>query len=119
MPFLIVLIFWVSIIFANFSSLADPKPIVIGASVHRRKRLELLRELVAALRKMAYLWEPPNPMTKKFGEEVRKAADALGIIRTVRTRAMPGFIKRPRGSAVPRQCLASHRSPEPQLTFLF
>ena len=43
------------------------------------KRLELLRELVPALRKVAYLWEPPNPMTKKFGEEVHKAADTLGI----------------------------------------
>ena len=32
-PFLIVLIFWVSIIFANFSLFADPKPIVIGALV--------------------------------------------------------------------------------------
>jgi len=31
MPFLIVLIFWVSIIFANFSLFATPKPIVIGA----------------------------------------------------------------------------------------
>ena len=33
MPFLIVLIFWVSILFANFSLFAAPKPIVIGASV--------------------------------------------------------------------------------------
>jgi hypothetical protein len=32
-PFLIVLIFWVSIIFANFSLFADPRPIVIGALV--------------------------------------------------------------------------------------
>jgi hypothetical protein len=31
MPFLIVLIFWISIIFANLSLFADPKPIVIGA----------------------------------------------------------------------------------------
>jgi hypothetical protein len=30
---LIVLIFWISIIFANFSLFADPKPIVIGALV--------------------------------------------------------------------------------------
>jgi len=43
------------------------------------KRLELLRELLPAVRKVAYLWEPPNPMTKKFGEEVRKAANSLGI----------------------------------------
>src|SRR5262245_8042902 len=31
MPFLIVLIFWISIIFANLSLFADPKAIVIGA----------------------------------------------------------------------------------------
>jgi hypothetical protein len=33
MPFLIVLFFWVSIIFANFSLFAEPKPIAIGAQV--------------------------------------------------------------------------------------
>jgi hypothetical protein len=33
MPFLIVLIFWISILFANFSLFADPKPIVIGSLV--------------------------------------------------------------------------------------
>jgi len=33
MPFLIILIFWVSIIFANFSLFAEPKAIVIGAQV--------------------------------------------------------------------------------------
>jgi hypothetical protein len=31
MPFLIVLIFWLSIIFANLSLFADPQPIVVGA----------------------------------------------------------------------------------------
>src|SRR5262245_45549636 len=31
MPFLIVLIFWISIIFANFSLFAEPRPIVMGA----------------------------------------------------------------------------------------
>ena len=30
-PYIIVLIFWISIIFANFSLFADPKPIVVGA----------------------------------------------------------------------------------------
>jgi putative ABC transport system substrate-binding protein len=43
------------------------------------KRLELLREIVPGLRKVAYLWVPLNPLTKQFGEEVRKAADALGV----------------------------------------
>jgi hypothetical protein len=33
MPFLIILIFWVCIIFANFSLFAEPKAIVIGAQV--------------------------------------------------------------------------------------
>ena len=33
MPFLIVLIFWVSIIFANFSPFVEPKPIAMGAQV--------------------------------------------------------------------------------------
>lgn len=43
------------------------------------KRLELLREIVPDLRKVAYLWVPLNPLTKQFGEQVRKAAEALGI----------------------------------------
>jgi ABC-type uncharacterized transport system substrate-binding protein len=43
------------------------------------KRLELLRELVPALNKVAYLWVPLNPLTKLFGEQVRMAADSLGI----------------------------------------
>jgi hypothetical protein len=33
MPFLIVLIFWISIIFANFSLFGEPRPIVISALV--------------------------------------------------------------------------------------
>jgi ABC-type uncharacterized transport system substrate-binding protein len=43
------------------------------------KRLELLRELVPTLRKVAYLWTPGDPLMKRFGEQVRMAADALGI----------------------------------------
>jgi putative tryptophan/tyrosine transport system substrate-binding protein len=43
------------------------------------KRLELLREVVPALNKVAYLWVPLNPLTKLFGEQVRTAAEALGI----------------------------------------
>jgi putative tryptophan/tyrosine transport system substrate-binding protein len=65
------------------SSISRPDRNITGFTVSSpsiaAKRLELLRELVPALRKVAYLWEPPNPMTKKFGEEVRKAANALGI----------------------------------------
>ena len=43
------------------------------------KRLELLRELVPALNKLAYLWVPVNPLTKYYADQVRMAADALGI----------------------------------------
>jgi putative ABC transport system substrate-binding protein len=65
------------------TSMSRPDRNVTGFTVSSpsiaAKRVELLRELVPAVRKVAYLWEPPNPMTKKFGEEVRKAADTLGI----------------------------------------
>ena len=43
------------------------------------KRLELLRELVPTLRKVAYLWTPGNPLREQLGEQVRMARDALGI----------------------------------------
>jgi putative tryptophan/tyrosine transport system substrate-binding protein len=65
------------------SSMSRPNRNVTGFTVSNSslaaKRLELLRELLPSLRKIAYLWEPPNPITKKFGEEVQKAANALGI----------------------------------------
>jgi putative ABC transport system substrate-binding protein len=65
------------------TSMSRPDRNVTGFTVSSpsiaAKRLELLHELVPAVRKVAYMWEPPNPMTKKFGEEVRKAADTLGI----------------------------------------
>jgi putative tryptophan/tyrosine transport system substrate-binding protein len=43
------------------------------------KRLELLRELVPGLDKVGYLWVPVHPLMKQHGEQVRMAADALGI----------------------------------------
>ena len=43
------------------------------------KRLELLHELVPGLGKVGYLWVPVNPLMKQRGEQVRMAADALGI----------------------------------------
>lgn len=43
------------------------------------KRLELLRELVPSLRKVAYLWVPDNPLMRLFGEKVRAAAEALDV----------------------------------------
>jgi putative ABC transport system substrate-binding protein len=43
------------------------------------KRLELLRELVPTVGKVAYFWVPVHPLMKQHGEQVRMAADALGI----------------------------------------
>jgi len=65
------------------NSIARPSGNVTGFTASSislaAKRLELLRELVPGLRKIAYLWVPANPMTRGFAEEVRKAAGALGI----------------------------------------
>ncbi|MGA7333220.1 MAG: ABC transporter substrate-binding protein [Pseudolabrys sp.] len=43
------------------------------------KRLELLRELVPGIRKVAFLRVRDNPITKQTGEEVQTAADTLGL----------------------------------------
>ncbi|MGB8443356.1 MAG: ABC transporter substrate-binding protein [Pseudolabrys sp.] len=43
------------------------------------KRLELLRELVPGIRKVAFLRVRDNPITKRTGEEVQTAADTLGL----------------------------------------
>jgi putative ABC transport system substrate-binding protein len=43
------------------------------------KRLELLRELVPGIRKVAFLRVRDNPITKRTGEEVQTAADMLGL----------------------------------------
>ena len=43
------------------------------------KRLELLRDLVPGVHKVAYLWAPESPMTRARGEQARMAANALGI----------------------------------------
>ena len=43
------------------------------------KRLELLRELVPGIRKVAFLRVRDNPITKQTGEEVQTAADMLGL----------------------------------------
>ncbi|MGC2438756.1 MAG: ABC transporter substrate-binding protein [Pseudolabrys sp.] len=43
------------------------------------KRLELLRELVPGIRKVAFLRVSDNPITKRTGEEVQTAADTLGL----------------------------------------
>jgi putative ABC transport system substrate-binding protein len=43
------------------------------------KRLELLHGIVPALRKVAYLRVPGNPLATLFESHVRKAADVLGI----------------------------------------
>ena len=43
------------------------------------KRLELLRELVPGIRKVAFLRVRDNPITKRTSEEVQTAADTLGL----------------------------------------
>jgi putative ABC transport system substrate-binding protein len=43
------------------------------------KRLDLLRELVPGLRKVAYVWVPENPLMRLFSEQVKTAAETLGI----------------------------------------
>jgi putative ABC transport system substrate-binding protein len=43
------------------------------------KRLELLRELVPGIRKVAFLRVRDNPITKQTGEVVQTAADMLGL----------------------------------------
>ena len=43
------------------------------------KRLELLRELVPGIRKVAFLRVRDNPITKQTGEEVQTAADMLDL----------------------------------------
>ena len=43
------------------------------------KRLELLRELVPGIRKVAFLRVRDNPITNRTGEEVQTAADTLGL----------------------------------------
>ena len=51
----------------------------ISSSSLAAKRLELLRELAPAVRTVGYLWVPGNPLMKQFGDEVRRAGEALGI----------------------------------------
>jgi putative tryptophan/tyrosine transport system substrate-binding protein len=65
------------------SSIARPTHNVTGFTVSSlslaAKRLELLHSIVPALRKVAYLWVPGNPLATFFEAQVRKAADVLGI----------------------------------------
>jgi len=51
----------------------------MSTAVLAAKRLELLRELIPGVRKVAFLWVRGNPMTKRTGEEVQTAADRLGL----------------------------------------
>ena len=64
-------------------SISRPTENVTGFTVSSlslsAKRLELLHGIVPALRKVAYLWVPGNPMATFFEAHVRKAADVLGI----------------------------------------
>ena len=65
------------------NSMSRPSRNVTGFTISSAslaaKRLELLRELVPGLSKVAYLWVPDNPIMKQFGDQVRIASDALGV----------------------------------------
>ncbi|MCW5701782.1 MAG: ABC transporter substrate-binding protein [Bradyrhizobium sp.] len=65
------------------ANIARPTHNVTGFTVSTSslaaKRLELLQSMVPALRKVAYLWVPANPLTALFEPEVLKAANTLGI----------------------------------------
>jgi putative ABC transport system substrate-binding protein len=64
-------------------SISRPTQNVTGFTVSSlslsAKRLELLHGIVPALRKVAYLWVPGNPVATLFEAHVRKAAAVLGI----------------------------------------
>src|SRR5262245_4782194 len=51
----------------------------MSTAVLAAKRLDLLRELVPGVRKVAFLLVRDNPISKGTGEEVQKAADKLGL----------------------------------------
>ena len=51
----------------------------VSSSSIAAKRLELLRELLPTVHKVAYLWVPANPNSVHFGAQVRVAAEQLGI----------------------------------------
>ena len=51
----------------------------MSTAVLAAKRLELLRELVPGIRKVAFLLVRDNPISKRTGEEVQKAATSLGL----------------------------------------
>ena len=65
------------------SSLSRPSRNVTGFTASSvslaAKRLELLRKLIPSLRKVAYLWDAENPGMTSSEEQVRAAADSLGI----------------------------------------
>jgi putative ABC transport system substrate-binding protein len=68
------------------SSLASPGGNVTGLSQQQTdtagKRLELLREVVPGLRRLAILFNPDNPAAALERDEARAAADILGLTAT-------------------------------------
>lgn len=64
-------------------SIARPSRNITGFTISSpsiaAKRLELLRELVPAIRKAAYLWAPLGPTGPLFRAEAQLAAERLGI----------------------------------------
>ena len=65
------------------ASLARPGGNITGSSSHNpgleAKRLELLKELVPKLRRVAVLWNPANPLHHSLVREAEETASQLGM----------------------------------------
>src|SRR3990170_140258 len=80
----IVLLFAADLDATGFAkSLARPGGNITGMSMQNRelgaKRLELLKEAVPAIRRVAVLWDSSNPVLKPEWESTQKAGRRLGI----------------------------------------
>src|SRR5262245_3404532 len=81
------------------SSLAHPGGNVTGLTVLgpgvAAKRLELLKEVVPNLSRVAFLWNPANPDQTSSLNEVQAGARALGVtLRSVEARNPRSWSKR-------------------------
>ena len=64
------------------ASIARPAGNVTGFTITAElegKRLEILKEAVPGLSRVAVLWNPANPVVREFYQQTRSAATALGV----------------------------------------
>jgi putative ABC transport system substrate-binding protein len=78
------------------ASLARPGGNITGSTVLGAelgaKRLQLLKEAVPKLSRVAYLWNPNNPATRLGFEDIQLGAKALGVaLQSVEIRSPEGF----------------------------